>query len=89
MTNVIQFPTRNATAAKSDSFTVGQTYASRCIGDADLVTEYKVVSRSKSFVTLETEGKIIGKKKVLTSECGAEYCKPEGDYSMCPILRCR
>ena len=89
MTNLIQFPTRNAITTKSDNFTVGQTYTSRCIGDADLVTEYKVISRSKSFVTLECEGQIVGKKKVLTSDCGTEYCKPEGDFSMCPILRCR
>lgn len=90
MNNLIYFPTaKTAPVPKPDVFIVGKSYQARWVGDADLKTEYKVIHRTKSFVTLERDGKNIGKKKIFLSDCGAEYCKPEGDYSMCPILRCR
>jgi uncharacterized protein YdbL (DUF1318 family) len=53
---------------------------------AKKAVHFTVTARSKSFVTLEKNGKSIGKKKVYRDEKG-EYCKPLGDYSMCVILR--
>ena len=67
-------------------FLVGHTYTDRSPCDYNCVFEFTVTARSKSFVTLEKNGKSIGKKKVYRDSKG-EYCKPLGDYSMCVILR--
>jgi hypothetical protein len=72
--------------SQTGSFEVGATYTTRSICDGDIVFEYKVLARTKSFVTLERHGKAIGKKKVYMYD-GRECCKPQGDYSMCPVLR--
>ena len=67
-------------------FLVGHTYTDRSPCDHNCVFEFTVTARSKSFVTLEEDGKSIGKKKIYRDDKG-EYCKPLGDYSMCVILR--
>lgn len=72
--------------SKTGAFEVGEIYTTRSICDSDIVFEYKVLARTKSFVTLEQDGKAIGKKKVYMYD-GRECCKPEGDYSMCPVLK--
>ena len=77
-------------------FEVGKTYwmASPC--DTECVWYYTVTKRTAMTVTLrDFDGKTIvrrlaemkGIDRVTDVESGEEYCKPLGDYSMCPILR--
>ena len=77
-------------------FEVGKTYwmASPC--DTECVWYYTVTKRTAMTVTLrDFDGKTIVRRlaemkaidRVTDVESGEEYCKPLGDYSMCPILR--
>lgn len=75
-----------APAPAVKAFEVGKTYTCRSACDWDCVFEYTVVKRTAKRVTLRTKH---GKTMVrgVSVYDGSEYCKPEGDYSMCPIIR--
>ena len=69
-------------------FQIGKKYKHGYIGDSQLFTTYKVVNRTKCFVHLEattTHWNPIKKVKTYNYE-GIEHCRPDGYFSMCPIL---
>ena len=70
-------------------FEVGKKYKHGYIGDSNLFTTYKVVNRTKCFIHLEptspNDPDPIKKVKVFNFQ-GIEHCRPDGYFSMCPIL---
>ena len=71
------------------TFTTGNTYKMRWVGDADAVTLCKVIKRTAKFVTLDVDG--FGVQRVAVKPCDqGESCLPLGRYSMAPCLKaCR
>lgn len=71
-------------------FEVGNIYACRSACDHDCIWYFRVVSRTKSTVTIlkDDEKKPVVKRiNKQLSECnGAESVYPLGNYSMAPIL---
>lgn len=66
-------------------FEVGQCYFDRSICDHNCIFSYLVVKRTEKSVTLQNQdGKVIRRK--LRVDDKAEYCSPEGNYSMAPTL---
>jgi hypothetical protein len=66
-------------------FIVGKTYQCRSVCDHDCIFKYEVISRTKAFITIKSHNEIT-KRKVYMNET-EEYCYPQGQYSMCPILK--
>jgi len=69
----------------STTFVIGVTYIMGWIGDSELKTEYKVISRTAKFVTVQNRGEVIRCKIEVYSD--SEQCSPTGKYSMSPVLR--
>ena len=70
-------------------FETGKSYTHGWIGDADLHTTWKVVSRTAKTITI-TDGKETKTCKIikqLSEFENAECVYPFGKYSMCPTLR--
>ena len=69
-------------------FQIGKKYRHGYIGDSQLFRTYKVVNRTKCFIHIEpTDEKDPDIKKVKTYKFeGIEHCRPDGYFSMCPIL---
>ena len=66
------------------TFTIGETVATRSIGDYDCIFRFTVVARTAKFVTLDDgHGTYRVGVKVYN---GAEYAQPFGSYSMAPIV---
>ncbi len=77
-------------------FEVGKTYRMVSPCDTNCAWYYTVTKRTAKTVTLmDLDGKTIVRRlaemksidRVTGVESGEEYCKPLGDFSMCPILR--
>lgn len=77
-------------------FEVGKTYRMVSPCDTNCAWYYTVTKRTVRTVTLlDLNGKTIVRRlaemkaidRVTGVESGEEYCKPLGDFSMCPILR--
>lgn len=68
------------------TFETGKTYQTRSICDYDCVFSYEVVSRTAKQLTLKVDGNKIVKRGIFVRD-GVEHCKPEGTYSMCPVIR--
>lgn len=77
-------------------FEVGKTYRMVSPCDTNCAWYYTVTKRTAMTVTLrDFDGKTIVRRlaemkaidRVTDVESGEEYCKPLGDFSMCPILR--
>jgi len=66
----------------SKMFIVGKTYYTRSPCDHDCVWGHSIKSRTNKFVTLGNGSRF----KVFIWN-GVETIKPQGSYSMCPILR--
>jgi hypothetical protein len=69
----------------SNIFQVGQTYATRSIGDHECIFSFKILARTAKTVTTEVHGKVV--KRGLSMWDGVETFKPFGTYSMCAIIR--
>jgi len=67
-------------------FKVGKTYTTRSACDYDCVFSYKVIARTAKQITIERGRGDVVKRGVYLRD-GVEYCKPEGTYSMCPVIR--
>ncbi len=66
-------------------FTVGKTYFARSACNYDCIFEYKVLKRTAKFITIED--KFGDTKRVgISNRDGIEKAKPEGTYSMCPVI---
>jgi hypothetical protein len=66
----------------SKQFVVGKTYYTRSICDHDCVWGHSIKSRTAKMVTLGN-----GKRFRIGVHDGVEFIRPQGNYSMCPILR--
>lgn len=73
------------TATATAQFEVGKTYACRSICDSDCIFTYRVIARTAKRVTLESHGEKMVRGIGMID--GAECCRPEGSYSMCPVIR--
>ena len=65
-------------------FEVGKTYETRSIGDYDCIFSYTIVKRTAKQITFMRHGKPITKGVKIHENI--EYCYPEGNYSMCPVI---
>ena len=68
--------------SKAIKFELGKAYTTRHIGDADLKETFRVTKLSASFATLDT-----GKRCKIHSRDGVEFCYPDGQHSMCLVLK--
>tara|TARA_R100001594_G_C4043243_1_gene263648 strand:+ start:1562 stop:1870 length:309 start_codon:yes stop_codon:yes gene_type:complete len=78
-------------------FEVGKNYTHKYIGDSNLFTTYKVLSRTKCFLKIQEQFKtknkpiclqkpvIILRVKIFNYQ-GVEHCHPVGKFAKCPIL---
>lgn len=68
-------------------FEIGKTYTCRSVCDHNTVFEYTVITRTPKTMTLRDRHGIESRRGIKPSYCGtAESCKPEGTYSMCPVI---
>lgn len=67
------------------TFEVGKTYATRSVCDYNCVMEWTVTKRTAKRVTLVDR---FGRTTVrgVQSDGDAEFCYPDGRYSMCPVI---
>lgn len=61
-------------------FEPGKTYATRSIVDADYMVSATIERRTDRFVWVD------GKRFGVHQYGGAEFIRPWGNYSMCPII---
>jgi hypothetical protein len=66
-------------------FQVGKVYTTRSACDYDCIFGYKVIARTAKQITMERNRGDVVKRGVFLID-GVEYCKPEGTYSMCPVI---
>lgn len=71
-------------------FEIGNIYACRSICNYDCVWYFRVVSRTKSTITIlkdDEKNPVVKRINKQLSECnGAESVYPLGNYSMAPVL---
>lgn len=71
-------------------FEVGKTYSMRSVCNSNCIWSYEVIARTACTVTLKNEDGEIKKcriSKKASEYANAETVLPEGNYSMCPMLR--
>ena len=70
-------------------FEIGKNYSHKYIGDSNLFTTYKVLSRTKCFLKIQEQfcqkEQPILRVKIFNYQ-GFENCYPVGNFSKCPIL---
>jgi hypothetical protein len=66
-------------------FEVGNTYSTRSACDHECIFSYTVKKRTAKFLWLENK-RGEQKRRGIYAHSGIEYCKPEGTYSMCPVI---
>jgi len=66
-------------------FEIGKTYCTRSMCDYDTVYRYKIVARTAKTLTIEQYGET--SKRGIYMRDNVECCKPNGTYSMCPVIR--
>ena len=72
------------------TFKVGETYATRSIGDSDCIFSGKVLKRTAKTITFHMGAFGVRVCRViadLSAWNGCESVYPLGNYSMCPIFR--
>ncbi|MFT5724141.1 MAG: hypothetical protein ACI9JN_001258 [Bacteroidia bacterium] len=68
----------------SVAFETGKTYIMSWIGDSDLKTVYKVLSRTDKTIKIQNRGEVITCRVSIWD--GVEQVSPTGKYSMSPTL---
>ena len=68
-------------------FKAGRTYWTRSSCNHESIYEYTVICRTAKTITLEEFAKEKGRRKVSIGTDGIETCRPEGRYSMAPMIR--
>ena len=63
-------------------FKINTTYQTRSICDYECIFSYEVVKRTAKTVTLSN-----GKTCRISVRDGVEEIKPDGSYSMCPVIK--
>lgn len=75
----------------SGAFEVGKVYGTRSICDSNTIFRYEVLKRTAKTITIRSvyRNGHYGepKRRGVYSYDGVESCKPEGTYSMCPVIR--
>lgn len=66
------------------TFEVGQTYQTRSIGDHGCIFGVTIASRTAKTIKT-TDGKTL--RIAVWHDGSAEYVKPEGSYSMAPMIK--
>lgn len=66
-------------------FIAGKTYTTRSICDSDTIFSYEIVSRTNKTMMIKHSGKTF--KRGIYIMDGEEYCRPDGTFSMCPVIR--
>ena len=67
-------------------FETGKTYSTRSICDSECIFSYSIIKRTAKTVTVKSMGNL-KTSKIRHDENGAEWCFPDGQYSMCPVIR--
>lgn len=69
-------------------FQIGHTYRTRSPCDYDCIIEATVVRRTEKSVTMQLRDKVrtFRPRRLNTDNGRAEYVRPWGNYSMCPIM---
>jgi hypothetical protein len=66
-------------------FEIGKTYSTRSACDYETVYSWTVIARTAKQITLEDRWGRQGKRGIYLWN-DTEYCKPNGTYSMCPVI---
>ena len=72
--------------ATAHKFEIGQTYSTRSACDYEAVFSYRVIARTAKTVTLENRHGHVSRRGITTDGYGCEYCRPQGRYSMAPVI---
>lgn len=67
------------------TFSIGKTYYTRSIVNADHIVEITVVSRTPKTIKALYQG-VMKTLRISLDYLGNESVKPWGSYSMCPII---
>jgi hypothetical protein len=67
-------------------FEAGQKYEARYPTDHELRPVWTVIKRTPKTVTIQNRSEIVT-KKIHTNGDDKEFCFPDGQYSMCAVLR--
>jgi hypothetical protein len=68
----------------TQQFEIGKTYATRSLGDHDMIFAFEILGRTAKTVTIKVHGKPV--RRGIFVYDGREQFKPLGTYSMCPII---
>lgn len=69
-------------------FVVGEIYAARSVCDYECIFSYTIIKRTDKNVWVKDEyGDVIRRKVYVWNN--EESCRPEGTYSMCPVISAR
>ena len=68
-------------------FEVGNTYKTRSICDYDCIFSWTVLKRTEKTLTLKEDTGEIKTRRIAINSEGIETCRPDGKYSMCPVIR--
>jgi hypothetical protein len=66
-------------------FEIGKTYSTRSACDYETVFAWTVIARTAKQITLEDRWGRQEKRGIYLWN-GTEHCKPNGTYSMCPVI---
>lgn len=72
--------------ATAHKFEIGQTYSTRSACDYEAIFSYRVIARTAKTVTLENRHGHISRRGIAIDGYGCEYCRPQGRYSMAPVI---
>lgn len=67
------------------TFQIGKTYTTRSACDYDTIFAWTVTARTAKRLTLEDRHGRTTQRGIYIWN-GIEHCKPDGTYSMCPII---
>lgn len=72
-------------------FETGKTYTTRSACDHECIFSYTIVRRTEKSVwitgVIGCKGKPVRRSIKISDIDGSEFIFPEGQYSMCPVLR--
>ena len=69
------------------AFEVGRTYTARSSSDSSCIFSYLVTKRTTCMVWLFEGGDTKVQRRAIYIHDGVECCRPEGQYSQCPVIR--
>lgn len=67
-------------------FEVGKTYSTRSACNYDCIFSWEVVARTAKQLTLKKSSSDKTFKRGIYIYEGIEHCRPQGTFSMCPVI---